>query len=187
MSARRTAICLVVAFVLGGNARGAPVDPELRAHVEGLLGAYRAVTVAEWSSLSPDAAPVLEAVARDRTALPTWRARALAALGVVWPPAAGPLVRELAADVTAPLILRSAAVDGAANVLGAAAQEVLVPLLRDRDAAVRLRSARALVGSGAGGCRALVAEARSRAASDPVARTAASCATQLRNTPPRDR
>ena len=187
MSARRTAICLVVAFVLGGNARGAPVDPELRAHVEGLLGAYRAVTVAEWRSLSPDAAPVLEAVARDRTALPTWRARALAALGVVRPPAAGPLVRELAADVTAPLILRSAAVDGAANVLGAAAQEVLVPLLRDRDAAVRLRSARALVGSGAGGCRALVAEARSRAASDPVARTAASCAAQLRETPPRDR
>ena len=81
MSARRTAICLVSAFVLGGSARGSPVDPELRARIEGLLGAYRAVTVAEWRSLSPDAAPVLEAVARDRTALPTWRARALAVCG----------------------------------------------------------------------------------------------------------
>ena len=187
MSPRRTAICLVVVFVLGGSARGAPVDPELRARVEGLLGAYRAVTVAEWRALSPDAAPVLEAVARDRTALPTWRARALAALGVVRPPAAGPLVRELATDVTAPVILRSAAVDGAANVLGAAARAVLVPLLRDREAAVRLRSARALAASGAAGCRALVSEARSRPASDPVARTAASCAAQLRESPPRDR
>lgn len=187
MSARWTVRWLVVAFVLGGSARGAPVNPELRVRVEGLLGAYRAVTVAEWRSLSPEAAPVLEAVARDRTALPTWRARALAALGVVRPPAAGPLVRELAADVTAPVVLRSAAVDGAPSVLGAAAPEALVPLLRDRDARIRRRSAHALAGSGAAGCRALVAEARSRPVSDPLARAAASCSARLPESPTRDR
>lgn len=186
MSARRTAFCVVAALVVGGAARAAPVNPGLKARVDGLLGSYRAVTVAEWRSLSTEAGPVLEAVARDRTALPTWRARALAALGVVQPAAAAPLVRELATDVTAPVVLRSAAVDGAPGVLGAEARRVLVPLLRDREAAVWLRSARALAGSGAAGCRAVIAEARSRPASDSVARTAASCEARFRKNPPRE-
>lgn len=187
MSARQAALCVVAALVVGGAARAAPVDPGLKARVDGLLGSYRAVTVAEWRSLPAEAAPVLEAVARDRTALPTWRARALAALGVVQPAAAAPLVRGLATDVTAPVVLRSAAVDGAPGVLGAEARGVLVPLLRDREAAVRLRSARALAGSGAAGCRAVIVEARSRPVSDPVARTAASCEARLRENPARDR
>ena len=184
MSARPTATCLVLLLVLGGSARADPAGPELRARVEGLLGAYRAVTVAEWRALPSDAAQALESVARDRTALPTWRARALAALGVVRPSAAAPLVRQLAADVTAPVVLRSAAVDGAPSVLGATAREVLVPLLRDPASAVRLRSAQALAGSGAAGCHAVAAEARNRPASDPIARTAASCAARLRETAP---
>ncbi len=187
MRARRIALCVVAAIVVGGTARAAPVDPSLKARVDGLLGSYRAVTVAEWRALSPEAAPVLEAVARDRSALPTWRARALAALGVVQPAAAAPLVRELATDVTAPVVLRSAAVDRAPGVLGAESRGVLVPLLRDREAAVRLRSARALAGSGAAGCRALVAAARTRPASDPVARTAAGCEARLGENPARER
>jgi len=184
MSGRWIATCVVVLLVLRGSARAESATPELRARVDGLLGAYRAVTVAEWRALPADAAQALEAVARDRTALPTWRARALAALGVVRPSAAAPLIRQLAADVTAPVVLRAAAVDGAPSVLGARARELLVPLLRDPAASVRRRSAQALAGSGAAGCRAVAAEARTRPASDPISRTAASCEARLREIPP---
>ena len=183
MNARLCAIVVVLAGVLGGSPRAESADPEVHARVEGLLGAYRAVTVAEWRALGPDAAPVLQAVARDPAALPTRRARALAALGSIQPMAAGPVVRELAADATAPRVLRSAAVDAAPSVLGDEATAVLVPLLRDHDSTLRLRSARALVASGAAGCRAVVAEARTRPASDPVAQAAASCQARLQATP----
>jgi len=184
VSGRRIATCVVLLLVLGASARAEPASPDVRARVEGLLGAYRAVTVAEWRSLPRDAGKALESVARDPTALPTWRARALAALGVVRPSAAAPLLRELAADVTAPVVLRSAAVDGAASVLGARAREVLVPLLRDPAPVLRLRSAQALAASGPPGCRALATEARTRPAADPVARVAASCEAQLREIAP---
>ena len=169
MSRRLYGIVLVLAGVLGGNPRAESVDPELRARVAGLLGAYRAVTVAEWRALGSEAGPVLEAVARDAAALPTRRTRALAALGAIQPVAAGLLIRELATDPTTPRVLRSAA--------------LLVPLLRDRDATLRVQSARALAASGPAGCRALVAETRTRPASDPVAQTAASCEARLEVTP----
>ena len=92
MSGRWTARWLLAGFLAAGAARGAPAD-EVRVRVNGLLGSYRPVTVAEWRALGPAAAPALEAVARDAGALPTRRARALAALGVVQPTAAAPLVR----------------------------------------------------------------------------------------------
>ena len=174
---------LVATLLLGGTARSAAAEPELRARVDGLLGAYRTVTVAEWRALGPDAAPVLEAVAADLRAVPTRRARALAALGVVRPTAAAPLATRLASDVTAPPVLRSAAVEAAASVLGVEARGILVPLLRDRQPLVRLRSAQTLAASGEAGCRAVIAEAARRPASDPVARTAASCEARLRSAP----
>jgi len=183
MSARLCGIVLVLAGVLCGSPRAESVDPELRARVEGLLGAYRAVTVAEWRALGSEAGPVLEAVARDAAALPTRRTRALAALGAIQPVAAGLLIRELATDPTTPRVLRSAAVDAASSVLGDEAAALLVPLLRDRDATLRVQSARALAASGPAGCRALVAETRTRPASDPVAQTAASCEARLEVTP----
>ncbi len=180
MTARFAGLPVVAAVLLWGVAHGAPTDPQVRARVEGLLGAYRAVTVAEWRGLGPGAAPVLEGVARDALALPTWRARALAALGVVQPAAAAPLVRQLASDPANPPLLRSAAVDAAPAVLGVEAVGFLTPFLRDRDAVVRQRSAEALAVSGAAGCRAVVAEARTRPASDALGRTATRCAEQLR-------
>ena len=183
MNRRLTGIAVVVAGMLGGSARAAS-EAELRARVDGLLGAYRAVTVAQWRALGPEASLVLEHVARDQAALPSRRARALAALGAVQPAAAGPVIRELASDGTAPVVLRSAAVDAASSVLGLRAQDLLVPLLRDPEAAIRLRSARALATSGAGGCRAVSVAARTLPPSDPVARTAASCEAQLRANPP---
>jgi HEAT repeat protein len=85
------------------------------------------------------------------------------------------------------VILRSAAVEAAASVLGADAMGVLVPLLQDREPVVRLRSAQALAASGAAGCGAVKAEARTRPASDPVARTGARCEELLRSRPTPDR
>ena len=176
MSAHRCGVAALATLLLLGSASAEPVDPGLRSRVEGLLGAYRAVTVAEWQALGPGAAPVLEAVARDAGALPTRRARALAALGVVRPAAAAPLVRRLASVATVPTTLRTAAVDVAPGVLGADATGFLAPFLRDREARVRRHSAEALATSGAAGCRVLAAEARTRPASDPVAGAAAACA-----------
>jgi hypothetical protein len=186
MSARLTGMAILLAGMLGGSALAAS-EPEVRARVDGLLGSYRAVTVAEWRALGPDAAPVLEGVARDPAALPTRRARALAALGAVRPVAAGPLIRQLVAEAGAPVVLRCAAVDVAPSVLGAEAPAVLMPLLRDHEALVQLRSARVLASSGAAGCRAVAAEARSLPPSDPVAKTAASCEAQPRATPPAEK
>ncbi|HEY1907179.1 MAG TPA: hypothetical protein VGG91_14120 [Myxococcaceae bacterium] len=174
MSARPAGLALLAALLLG-SAAAEPVDPGFRARVEGLLGAYRAVTVAEWQALGPEAAPLLEEVARDARALPTRRARALAALGVLRPEAAAPIVRELASDGTVPVPLRAAALDVAPGVLGADAPGFLAPFLRDRQARVRRHSAEALVASGAAGCRVLAAEARTRSASDPVVGAVAAC------------
>ena len=179
MSARSRWLTLAV-VVLSAAALAAPVDPAAAARVDGLLGAYRPVTVAEWQALGPAAAPALEAVVRDHGALPTRRARALAALGVVQPASAAPLVRQLAADPATPPLLRSAAVDAAPGVLGPDAVAFLTPFIRDADAVVRQRSAEALAASGAAGCRVVVSEARSRSASDPVTKTVAGCAEQLR-------
>ena len=187
MSARLAYLGVVATLVLGGSAESAPLDNELVSRVEGLLGSYRTVTVAEWRAVGPEAGPVLETVARDPRALPTRRARALAALGVVRPDAAAPLIRELASDATVAPVLRSAAVDAAPGVLGADAPHLLVPLLRDPAARVRRHSALALVSTGPAGCRVVLTEAMGRPHSDPVAKAAGSCAARLRggNSPDR--
>lgn len=185
MSAIRPA--LIAALLLAGAAQAAPEDAGVRARVDGLLGSFRPVTVEQWRSLGSEAAPVLESVARDARALPTRRARALAALGVLRPSAAGPLVKELASDRTAPPVLRSAAVDAAPSVLGAESVSFLTPFLRDGDAAVRRRSAEALAATGAAGCRVVLKEPQPTSASDPLARTRAGCAEQLRTSPAPER
>jgi HEAT repeat protein len=171
---------VAAALLLCSTVRAAPVDPAMRARVDGLLGSYRPVSVAEWHALGPDAAPALEAVARDLQALPTRRARALAALGVLRPETAAPLVRQLASDHGALRVLRSAAVDMVPEILGAGSVDFLTPFLRDPDAVVRQRSAEALAASGPAGCRVVVAEATSHPGSAPLAKTAADCAAQLR-------
>jgi len=177
MSGRWTACWLLAGFLAAGAARGAPAD-DVRIRVNGLLGSYRPVTVAEWRALGPAAAPALEAVARDAGALPTRRARALAALGVVQASAAAPLVRQLATDRSVAPLLRASAVDAAPGVLGPEAVRFLAPFLRDADPVVRQRSAEALVASGAAGCRVLASEATGRSPGDPVLKAAAGCAGQ---------
>jgi HEAT repeat protein len=180
-------LLLGAALALSSPVHAAPSDAGARARVDGLLGSYRPVTVAEWRALGPAAAPPLEAVARNATALPTRRARALAALGVVRPEAAAPLVRQLASDRNAPPLLRSAAIDAAPGVLGSETVVFLTPFLRDPDVVVRLRSAEALAASGPAGCRAVLAEVKARSDSSALAKTAASCAEELHPPGPAER
>jgi len=176
-------LTLVAALLLAGPLRAAPEEAAVRARVDSLLGSLRPVTVEQWRSLGPEAAPVLESVARDARALPTRRARALAGLGLLRPSSAAPLVRQLAADRTAPPVLRSAAVDAAPSVLGAESVSFLAPFLRDGDPAVRRRSAEALAATGETGCRTVLRETQPASANDPLARTRTVCAEQLRTSP----
>jgi HEAT repeat protein len=180
-------LALIAALLLAGTPRAAPEDAGLRARVDGLLGSFRPVSVEQWRSLGSEAAPVLESIARDGRALPTRRARALAALGVLRPSAARPLVKELASDRTAPPVLRSAAVDAAPSVLGTESVSFLAPFLHDGDAAVRRRSAEALAATGPTGCRVVLKEPQPASASDPLARTRAGCTEQLRTSPSSER
>ena len=180
-------LVLGAALALSSPVRAAPADAGARARVDGLLGSYRPVTVAEWRALGPAAAPELEAVARDAAALPTRRARALAALGVVRREAAAPLVRQLASDRSVPPLLRSAAVDVAPGVLGAETVVFLTPFLRDPDVVVRQRAAEALAASGSAGCRAVLAEVKARPDASALAKTAATCAEELQHSGPAER
>jgi len=165
---------------LASVALGEP-DPALRGRVEGLLGSYRTVGAEQWRALGPDAAPILASVVSDPAALPTFRARALAALGVVDPASAAPHVQRFLADASAPRPLRSAAIGAAPGVLG---EQAALPLLRSflvgNDRTLSEVSARALSRAGAASCAVLKSEARRRPDRESFARSAAACEARLR-------
>ena len=174
------------AFLLlaGTVALAAEPDGALEGRVEGLLGSYRTVRADQWRALGPDAAPLLAARITDPATLPTFRARALAALGAIDPAAAAPHIRRLLGDASAPVALRSAAVGAAPTVLGEqAALPLLQPLLRGDDELLASASAHALAGAGAASCAALSSEARRRPDREAVARSAAACESRLRAAP----
>lgn len=169
-------------------AMAAEPDAALRGRVEGLLGSYSTVTAAQWKALGPEAAPILASVVGDATVLPTFRGRALAALGAVDPATAAPHVRRLLADGSAPVALRSAAIGAAPGVLGEeAALPLLQPLLAGDDATLTTVSARSLARAGAASCAVLTREARRRPDREAVARSAAACESRLRASPPSGR
>jgi len=175
---------LSLSMLLLATLASAEPDPGLRGRVEGLLGSYRTVSAAQWRALGKDAAPVLASIVTDSTALPTFRARALAALGVVDAASAAPHVQRLLADGSAPVALRSAAVGAAPGVLGEeAALPVLRPLLVGDDATLSAVAARSLARAGTGGCAMLRTEARRRPDRESFARSAADCEARLRAAP----
>ena len=171
-------------LLIGTVAAAAAPDAALQGRVEGLLGSYRTVRAEQWRALGPDAAPILSALVNDPATLPTFRARALAALGVIDPATAAPHIRRLVADASAPAPLRSAAVGAAPTVLGEqAALPLLQPLLRGDDETLTTVSARALARAGAASCAALTSESRRRPDREAVARSAAACESRLRAAP----
>jgi len=175
---------LCLSMLLVTTIAAAEPDAGLRGRVEGLLGSYRAVSAAQWRALGPEAGPVLASIVTDSTVLPTFRARALAALGVVDPASAGPHVRRLLADASAPLALRSAAVGAAPSVLGEqAALPLLQPLLVGDDPTLTAVSARSLARAGTAGCAMVTTEARRHPDRASIGRSAADCEARLRAAP----
>ena len=175
---------LLPMLLLTAVAAAAEPDAGLRGQVEGLLGSYGTVPAERWRALGPEAAPILASVVTDATVLPTFRARALAALGVVDPALAAPHVRRLLADPSAPVALRSSAIGAAPSVLGeSAAAPLLQPLLSGDDPTLTTVSARSLARAGTAGCAMVRAEARRRPERVNVARSAAACEARLGETP----
>jgi hypothetical protein len=177
----RSPVRISLAMLCLATVAVAEPDPALRGRVEGLLGSYRTVREAQWRALGPDAAPILASVVTDPTALPTFRARALAALGVVDAAGAAPHVQRFLADASAPRPLRAAAIGAAPGVLGEqAALPLLRPLLVGDDWTLSEVSARALSRAGAASCAMLKTEAKRRPDRESFARSAAACEARLR-------
>jgi hypothetical protein len=161
---------------------GLAAEPDaVRAHVDSYLSTYDTrISPQRWRALGPQAAPILSAIAQDTAALPTRRAKALAALGVVDASAAAPLVRGLATDASAPYVVRSTAVRAAPSVLGSKdATALLLPILRGPHPSLRARAGEALASTGTAGCRAVVSEAGRRPDEESLQRSAARCQAQL--------
>jgi hypothetical protein len=84
-----------------------------------------------WRALGPEAVPDLEAIARDRSALPSRRARALEGLSFLGGDRAVAALRELSAAEGLPFSVRSAAIEGVGRTLPAAElSAALRPVLR---------------------------------------------------------
>jgi HEAT repeat protein len=178
-STRAGFVLLVLAFAR--TSLGTEPDPAaIAARVDSYLSSYDTRISAErWRALGPQAAPILSAIAQDTTALPTRRAKALAALGIVDPPTAAPLVRGLATDASAPYVVRSSAVRAAPGVLGAKeARALLLPILRGPNPSLRARAGEALTATGKSGCRAVVSEASRRPSEESLQKSAARCQAQ---------
>jgi HEAT repeat protein len=175
-----TAALLCLTFARTGFA--AEPDPAaVSARVDSYLNSYDTrISADRWRALGPQAAPILSSIVQDTAALPTRRAKALAALGVVDASAAAPLVRGLASDASAPYVLRSTAVRAAPSVLGSKdATALLLPVLRGPHPSLRARAGEALASTGSAGCRAVVSEAGRRPDEESLQKSAARCETQL--------
>jgi hypothetical protein len=94
--------------------------PEARARIETYLDSIDTpIPEASWRALGPNGVVVLDEIARDRTRLPTARAQAVGALGMLdgGSPRAVGLMLDLAKRETEPPILRNAALRVLGDVL----------------------------------------------------------------------
>jgi len=141
---------ILLAAALGAGspaAAGTPSpDEALRQRIDAYLGSIDTpIPASRWRALGPGAVPILAAVARDAAELPTWRARALAALSLI----GGDEAIEAAKGVAlaeGPLLVRVEAVDSLARLvpkaeLGAALGPVMA---RADHPGVRAAAAQAL-------------------------------------------
>lgn len=138
----------------------AATEDELRQTVDAYLGSIDTpIPDARWKALGPEAGPLLASIVTG-DGLPTRRAGALHGLSIADPARAAPLATTYARSTAEPLVLRSAAVRAVARTLPAAeAMSVLRPLLASPSAPLQKRTAEALAGLGASGCRAVQAHA----------------------------
>jgi len=134
------ALLLAAAIAAPGAPRHqAPTDPPPAAteaeRAERLEVAFGMIhgspSPAFWRALGPEAVPELERVARDGSALPGRRARAIEGLSHIGGSRARGILGELAASEELPFPVRAAALEGAGRLLPPAdLQRVLEPALR---------------------------------------------------------
>jgi HEAT repeat protein len=120
LAAGALAILMAAPGPLGRAPRSAPPRnaAEARARVAAYLDSRdAAVRPEEWRVLGPEGAKALEEIAQDPKKLPTRRARALAALGLVGGPHAPELAIELARRENEPAVVRMSAVRVAGSLL----------------------------------------------------------------------
>jgi HEAT repeat protein len=149
-------LLLALLLFLPAVAGAAETQEAVRQQVDAYLGSIDTPISAErWKALGPEAVPILVSIA-EHPGLPTRRAKALHGLSLLDPAAAAPLAKAFATSASEPLVVRSAAVRVVAQTLPPAeAVAVLKPMLSSANAPLQRRTADALAGVGAPGCRAL--------------------------------
>jgi hypothetical protein len=143
-------------------------DAEVKARVRAFLRTIDTpVRASQWRALGPRAVPHLTAAAGDPQLLPSRRAAALSALGVVGGPAAREAVLAALRDDAAPYAIRSSALRAAGALTGEAALvQALRPVLeRDPEPALRATAAEVLATRAP---RAGCAAVRAQAAREPA-------------------
>ncbi len=136
------------------------LSPEqIRARINGYLGSIdTAISASRWRALGPQAAPVLEEIARSQ-ALPTRRAKALEGLSAVGGPGAAELVTKLAQSEDEPQIVRLAAVRGAGRLMPTGRLWTLLRPVLENSRDLQLRAGAAEVLAHHGRCGAVKAQA----------------------------
>lgn len=115
------AAVLLLGAAVGAAPASASVPQQTRDKVEAYLGTLDTpIPASQWKALGESGVTVLDEIARSSSALPTRRARAVAAAGLIGGPTAQRLAQELATAQTAPAVVRAAAATAVAHVLPAA-------------------------------------------------------------------
>jgi hypothetical protein len=133
-----TSALVLAAVLLAADPTGTPpteagaAGDAARDRVEAFLGTIDTrLPPAVWKGLGPEAAPVLEALARDEARMPSARARAVSALAALDPAEGERLARDLVEAASAPPTVRQAAVRALGHLLSPAALvSAIGPVLR---------------------------------------------------------
>jgi hypothetical protein len=149
-------LAVLVISLAQAPAAASPVPPDVQRQVETFLASIDTPIPAErWKALGDDGVRALEPIARSGQALPTRRARAVAAAGLIGGERAHALAVSLAQDAAAPAVVRQSAV----LTLGARDAAVLKRVLSvDSDLQVRGAAAQVLARSAPDGCAAVRAQ-----------------------------
>jgi len=136
-------------------------DEEIRARVDAFLRTIDTrIPPEQWRALGPRGAAILEAMAQDRSLLPTRRAAAVVGLSAIGSPGSASVLLSLAQSSGEPLNVRLVAVHGAAGVVPSAElASTLKPVLETSDDH-RVRAAAAEVLSRSGACGLVRAQAQ---------------------------
>ena len=158
----------LVCALAWGTALPALADDSLEAQVDSYLGGLDQPVAAEhWKGLGPNAVPILERHALDPKELPSIRARAVEALGLVGTVVHGEKLLQVSADPSAPLLVRTTALRSAGKLVSQERVETAIAPLLSADPSPRIRGAAADVMAerlGASACARIRKQAKGESA-----------------------